>query len=255
MNVIAFIIALLSLLGLFWLFKKNAAPSRRTRGFGTLSTEFAARQEKAEAQNEAMADAEMPEGQANSTDIADVNRLYRIAEMHFSRGNFEEAEKSFIKVLAQQEDHTEAMNRLGVIYIQQGNSRRAEMLYRTLLSVTQREPAYYCNYGRCLYNQGRFDEAIEAYENAIKLDSTRPTRYVSLGQIHYERKNYPQSLVYFIRALELDPTNTEYLSLTAELAELTGDMERLHKSLKKILDIDPYNEVAKQKLAAVDRSA
>lgn len=181
-------------------------------------------------------------------DYSEINRAYRIADMHFARGDFEEAEKWFIRVLALHEYHTEALNRLGVIYIQNGNPRRAEILYRKLFSVTQKEPAYYANYGRCLYNQGRREEAIEAYENAIKLDCTRPNRFVSVGQIYYEQKDYQKALSYFVRALDLDPTNLEYLNVTAEIAELAGDTERMHKSLKKILEIDPYNEDAKRKI-------
>ncbi len=185
----------------------------------------------------------------NELDHSEINRSYRIADMHFARGDFKEAEKYFIKVLALHEQHPEALNRLGVIYIHQNNPGRAEIIFRKLFSVTQKEPAYYCNYGRCLYNQGRLAEAIEAYENAVKLDCTRPSRFVSIGQIYYEQKEYEKAHGYFCRALELDPQNFEYLSLTAELAELVGDNERLIKSLKKILEIDPYNESAKERLA------
>lgn len=182
-------------------------------------------------------------------DISEVSRVFRIGDMHFSRGDFEEAEKWFIKTLALDSQHTEAHNLLGVIYIQQKNPRRAEILYRKLFSITQKEPAYYCNYGRCLYNQGRLDEAIEAYENAIKLDCTKAGRYVSVGQIYYEKKDFVSALEHFVKALELDPLNTEYLKLTAQLAELAGDSERQHTSLKKLGELEPYNREVQEKLS------
>lgn len=184
----------------------------------------------------------------SSRDFSEINRAYRIADMHFSRGDFEEAERWFIKVLALHEDHPEALNRLGVIYIQQGNARRAEILYQKLLSITQKEPVYYGNYGRCLYNQKRLRDAIEAYENAIKLDSSKPNRLISVGQIYYELKEYDRALAYFIRALEIDPQNRDYLAFTVELAELLGDADRAHQSLKKLVELDPYNEEARKKL-------
>ncbi|MEK7523657.1 MAG: tetratricopeptide repeat protein [Patescibacteria group bacterium] len=192
----------------------------------------------------------LPRDQAQ-LDYSEINRAYRIADMHFTRGDFEEAEKWFIKVLAIHDEHPESLNRLGVIYIQQNNPRRAEILYRRLFSITQKEPAYYCNYGRCLYNQGRLNEAIEAYENAIKLDTAKPSRFVSVGQIHYEQKNFDKALAYFAHALELDPQNRDYLTVVAELAEVVGDLERLKRSLSKILEIDPYDEAAKKKLAGL----
>lgn len=190
---------------------------------------------------------------APQLDYGEINRAYRIADMHFSRGDFPEAEKWFIKVLARNEDHPEALNRLGVIYIQQNNLRKAELIYRKLLSKTQRESTYYCNFGRCLYNLGRLDEALEAYENAVKLDCTKPVRFVSIGQIYYEKKEFAESLEYFEKAVALDPQNTDYLELTAELAELAHDNDRLHKSLKKMIEIDPYNEGAKEKLKQMEK--
>lgn len=195
--------------------------------------------------------ADFKKDEAAQVELPETNRVYRIADMHFSRGDFGEAEKWLIKVLAGDGNHAEALNKLGVVYLQQGNNRRAEILYRKLMSITQKEPTYYCNYGRCLYNQGRLQDALEAYENAIKLDCTKPTRFVSAGQIYYEKKDHQKALAYFIKALDLDPQNVEYLTVIAELAELTGDTDRLHKSLKKIIELTPYNEEAKAKLAKI----
>ena len=120
-------------------------------------------------------------------DFSAINRAYRIADMNFTRGNLEEAEKWFIKVLALNDQHTETLNLLGVIYIHQNSLHKAKLIYRKLLSLTQKEPAYYCNYGKCLYGLGRLDEALEAYENAIKLDALKPSRFISAGQIYYEK--------------------------------------------------------------------
>lgn len=189
-----------------------------------------------------------PSPRPGELDFSEINRAYRIADMHFSRGDILEAEKWFIKVLAAHEHHAEALNKLGVIYIQQGNPRRAEILYRKLLSITQKEPTYYCNYGRCLYNQKRFADAIEAYENAIKLDCTKSSRFISIGQIYYEQKDFPKALSYFVKAVELDPKNLDYLSITADIAQLTGDMDRVHKSLDKMLELDPYNAQIKERI-------
>lgn len=236
---ISLLIAFTSLGIIIWIFKTHSVKVSKKAWWSHVSSE------STDAPESSLSAHQNPA----TLDYSEINRAYRIADMHFSRGDFEEAEKWFIRVLALHEYHPEALNRLGVIYIQGGNPRRAEILYRKLFSVTQKEPAYYANYGRCLYNQDRPSEAIEAYENAIKLDATRPTRFVSVGQIYYEQKDYQKALAYFVRALELDSQNIEYLSVVAEIAELIGDTDRMHKSLRKLLEIDPYNENAKKKMA------
>lgn len=238
------LIALIAGGALVWLFatreRKNAGRAKHSMAWLTSNDELE-QPEKKESQAQEKKD----------LDYSEINRAYRIADMHFSRGDFSEAEKWFIKVLALHEAHPESLNCLGIIYIQQNNPRRAELLYRKLLSITQKEPTFYCNYGRCLYNQKRLGEALEAYENAIKLDCTKPQRFVSVAQIHYEQKDFQKALAYFVKALDLEPINIDYLTQAAQLAELAGDKEVLLRSLKKIVGIDPYNEAAKKKLSTL----
>lgn len=195
----------------------------------------------------------VPVDHSSGLDYAAINKAYRTADTHFSRGEIEDAEKWFIKVLALHAYHPEALNRLGVIYIQQGNARRAEILYQKLLSVHQKEAAYYANYGRCLYNQKKLPEAIAAYKRAVELDPMRPARFVSLGQIFYETGELPSALEYFIYALNLDPNNLDYLLLVAEISESVDDKDRLFKTLKKIVELDPYNKPIRDKFNALIR--
>lgn len=179
---------------------------------------------------------------------SEINRAYRIADMHFTRGDLKEAEKWFIKVISLHDAHAEALNRLAVIYLKQDNPRRAELLYRKIFGITQKEPSYYANYGRCLYDQGRKHDALEAYENAAKLDATQAPRFISIGQIYYELNDLQKALAHFSRAVELEPTNVEYLTVTAETAGIAGDSERQKRCLKKLLEIDPYNSKAQEML-------
>jgi tetratricopeptide (TPR) repeat protein len=185
-------------------------------------------------------------------DFSEMARAFRIADMNFTRSNLGEAEKWFIKVLSFDPNHTEAINKLGVIYIQQKNYKRAEILFKKLFTITQKDATHYCNYGRCLYNQSRLAEAAEAYENAVKLDSTKSSRYTSVGQIYYELKDYAKALTFFSKALDLEPVNVKFLSLVAELSGLAGDNDRKQRSLRKILEIEPYNEEAKKKLGELE---
>lgn len=249
---IPLIVAIISGSGLVLLFVGEAKKLRRKQGH-TMTLETAA-------EAEAAADAEvhteatdLPPG-AEDPDFADIGRAYRIGDMHFARGAFDEAEKYFIKVLAVDPKHIDALDRLGVIYIQQGNPRKAEMIYRELFSITQKDSKFYCNYGRCLYNQGKRAEALEAYENAVKLDATKANRYISIGQIQYEQGDHPKALESFSKALLLEPDNLEYLKLNADLAELLQDQTHFHRSLKKWAELDPYNEAVKEKLARAESS-
>ncbi len=189
-----------------------------------------------------------PKGRSESShDFSTVNRAFRRGEMHFARGNFEEAEKWFIKVLSLFEDHQEALNRLGVIYIQQKQLSKAELLFRKLLTLNQKESVYFSNFGRCLYAEGKLEEAAFMYQKALELDSSRTNRYVSLGQIYFELKKYEDALANFLTAYERDRKNLEYMEYLADLYDVMGSKEKLGEILDKMLELDPYNEILQER--------
>ena len=49
-----------------------------------------------------------------------------------------------------------------------------------------------------------------------------------------KKGEFEKALSCFAKALDLDLQNVDYLRLVSELAEITGDNDRLHKSLKKL---------------------
>ncbi len=188
-------------------------------------------------------------------DFSEVNRTFRVGDMHFLRNDLVEAERCFIKVLSLYKHHQEALNRLGVIYIQQKQPYKAELLYRKLLKLNQREPVYHSNFGRALYNQKKHDDAVMAYEKALELDSGRAARFVSLGQILYELGKYAQALENFLSAHKLEPKNVEYLRLVVDAYEDFGDTVNMEIFLKKIMGVDPYNKQAGARLERIQKNA
>lgn len=180
-----------------------------------------------------------------------INRTFRKADFHFARGEWEEAEKGFVKVLSLHEHHTEALNRLGVIYLEQNQLTKAELIFKKLLATPAKEPIYYSNYGRCLYALGKLEKAAVAYEQAISLDPTKPMRFMSLGHIYFELRRFEEALENFGKAYERDRRGLDALRRMAEIYEITADQEKLREILEKILELDPYNEATKKKLESL----
>ncbi len=213
--------------------------------------ETVAKQEEANEESAQRTTDENKTEQNEPLDFQSINKYLREAETYFARSEFEDAEKSFIKVLSYQDDHPEALNKLSIIYIQGDDLRKAELMMTKLMNTNTKDPTHFCNYGRCLYSLGRKEDAITAYLKAIELDPSKPSRHVNVANIYYELQDLNKSLENYLRALELDPYNGEYLSIIADLAEQTGDTEVQYKTLKKMLDIDPYNYEAKRKFDKV----
>lgn len=174
----------------------------------------------------------------------EINIAYRKADMHFAKGEHEEAEKVFIKVLALDDGHMDANLKLGLVYLQKGEAAKAEFFFNKLLEI-KKDPIFLSNLALALYQQKRLQEAAEAYEQAIGLDPRRESRFVSLAHVYRELGDDQKSLENMERAADLAPRNTEYLFTITDGYITQGEDEKALATLERILMIEPYNENAK----------
>lgn len=181
--------------------------------------------------------------------IPDVVEANKKADTHYARGEHDEAEREYIRVLSLQPDHQEAMNRLGLIYLKMENYQKAELMLKKLVDLFDRNPVYFSNLGIALYKQQKFNEAVVAYEKAISLDDTRPARFISLGQVFFELNNLKKALNNFEAAYKRNVKNTELCFQIVEIAKMIDDIAYQKKYLDRILELEPYNEEARQLLA------
>lgn len=188
-------------------------------------------------------------------DYKQLNQTYNNADYHYSRGEFAEAERGFIKVIALKEDHPEANNKLGIIYMKQNQHKKAEAIYRFLTEVYPQRPLYYSNLGRALYNQKNLPEAATAYERSVQLDKTRRERFLSLGQVYREMNDFKNAVKAFSKALELDLRNEELYFLIADLLEQLSAFDEAVAYMEAMLDQFPYNEIAKSRIRDYRRRA
>ncbi|MBU1018660.1 MAG: tetratricopeptide repeat protein [Patescibacteria group bacterium] len=174
----------------------------------------------------------------------DVRGLMKKGEFHFARKELLESEEFFIRVLSIEETHLDANFHLGMTYLGLGNDSKAEFFFQKLTNL-KKNPLYYSSLGRALYNQGRLLEAAEAYENAIALDDKRAARFASLARVYMELNNDEKALANFEKASRKSPRNMDYLQALIGYYQKLGLEDELQRSVKRMLELDPYNEDVK----------
>ncbi len=113
----------------------------------------------------------------------DIMSHYDEGEVLFKAGNYEEAEKFFLKAATRNPKDAKVYARLGLIYLHKDN----------------------------------FSDAVEALKVASKLDKYNPSRYYNLA-LAYQGKNDNQRAIATIReAISLDPVSQKYRSLLEQL--------------------------------------
>ena len=183
--------------------------------------------------------------------IREAKSAYKQAELHFAKGDYGLAEKHLLHVLSFDNDHLNANLKLGLLYLHQENLPRAEFFFQKLLDLKE-NPVYYSNLALTLYQQNRLAEAAKLYERAILLDNKKAGRFVSLAHIYNEMGEMEKALNYFEEALRLDSRNLDYLWNLLGYYEKFSRLSDMRRTVKRILELDPYNDMAKAKLILIE---
>ncbi len=179
--------------------------------------------------------------------IRKAKRAFKQADVHFTKGDYGLAEKHLLQVLSFDNDHLDANLKLGLLYLQQENLPRAEFFFQKLIDLKE-NPIYFSNLALTLYQQNRLEGAVKLYDGAIEMDDKRAGRFVSVAHVYHELGDMEKALAAFEEATRLEPRNLDYLWALTDYYEKFSQIDDIIATLKRILELDPYNEDAKAKM-------
>jgi tetratricopeptide (TPR) repeat protein len=179
--------------------------------------------------------------------LGSARQTFLKADTHFGRKEWPEAEGLFMAVIELEPGHLDSHHKLGMLYMNLGDFPNAELYFNKLINL-KKDPVYFSNLGAALYQQQRLVEAAEAYENAITMDSKRGNRLQSLAQVYHELDDHDKALKYFELAERRKPKDMTLKLILADYYENLERAEEAAEMLKRVMEVDPYNEELKARL-------
>ena len=169
--------------------------------------------------------AETKSGGTGAAASSAVQRLFAAGLRQHRAGRIDEAERSFLQVLAIRPHHTDSLHLLGVIAYQTGRHDLAVDLISKAIAINPGEASAHSNLGNLFLHQGRLDEAVASYRRAIGLRPNFPTALNNLGNTLRARQAPDEAVACYRQAIDLgsDDPETHYNLAMALLAR--GDME------------------------------
>jgi len=150
------------------------------------------------------------------------------ARSHHQAGRLGEAERIYREILAQQPDHAETLNLLGVLAGQMGRLDAAlELIRRAIQQNPDFAEAHY-NLGVTFEGKGHLAEAIASYRQAIRLNPDLAGAHYNLGTVLAGMGQLEEAITACRQAIRLNP---DFPEAHSNLANALKDMGRLDQAI------------------------
>ncbi len=146
----------------------------------------------------------------------DLNKL--LADFYFNLWNYKKAISLLKKIIEIDPKDHKAIWQIWEMYLITWDFDTAELLIDKAISINQSNPKYYISMVEVLYNTDRKKEAIEMMEKVIKLRPTTPSYLSTLADLYLELQDFWSAKKYYFRVLEYEPGNEKAKQKLKELS-------------------------------------
>lgn len=132
----------------------------------------------------------------------DAQSFYQLGRYYHGQQRLELAENAYLKALAVDERHVDAMNALGSLYAERGDLKRAAQMFEQVTGQAPQAAYLYNNLGFAYYLLDRVDDAYLAVRQALSLDHGFERAWANLERI--VERGLSAELVAGVKARRLD---------------------------------------------------
>jgi tetratricopeptide (TPR) repeat protein len=149
--------------------------------------------------------------------------LCKAAFAHHQAGQFAEAARLYVQILARNSALPEIHNNLGHALIMLGKPAPAAAACQRASELKRDYPEAFCNWGLALAALERFDEAEAKYRQAIRISPRFAGAYNNLGIVLKDKGRLTEAERAFETAIDLEPNGFSYYDNLAAVRPFAAD--------------------------------
>jgi tetratricopeptide (TPR) repeat protein len=185
--------------------------------------------------------------------IDSLPELMAQAEAHANRGELDEAEAIYRRVLLLAPRYPAALHGLSRVARRQGNTELAIRSVKRALATAECVPERRCDLAAALVDAARHDEAAESYLRAIELDPRLYRAHFELGSMLQGLGRHEEALARFQQAAAIEPENTAPALACAKSLRALCRPDEARECLQALLVNQPACTEALLLLAEIQR--
>jgi len=163
----------------------------------------------------------------------------------------QDIEHRYLEAIKRNPADVVAYEGLGRLYLQERNYDEAAETFEYLTRLDPNRDVYYSNLGLSLFSVKQFRKACNAYQKALDLNNKIPVRWINLALCLDNLDEPAKAVKATLQAVQLDRRNVNYQFLLADMYMKMGNKVRAEEVLQQILQIEPTNKPAREKLMKI----
>ncbi|MDZ7771189.1 MAG: tetratricopeptide repeat protein [Balneolaceae bacterium] len=156
-------------------------------------------------------------------DPGEYTAYYNLANTYVEMERVEEAVNRYLDALDRKADFVPALNNLADIYCMAGEDERALELFEYITRLKPKDPTGHFNLGNHLLRMNDTVEAGRAYQQVLELDDAYYEAWNNIGFILKHLGKYEEAIPYYERCLEIKPDYRPALDDIRECRRKVGE--------------------------------
>ena len=157
----------------------------------------------------------------------------------FQHGYLQQAEESFLEVVAARPDDPDAYYNLGTLSLRRNDFPAARRYLQQALKLRPNYPEAWNNLGMMAAQEGRPEEAIDNFQQSLVLRPKYAVALLNLGNMYRRQRNFDKAQESLSHALELQPEDPEINYSLGMLYAQQDQMQRASDYLRRAIELRP----------------
>ncbi len=174
--------------------------------------------------------------------------IVKRAKINASKWYFETARHIIVEWLSIDKFNKDLNVELAGIYEKEHNYKNAEFIYKDLIDAIWKDWDVMKKLWMIYALQNKLVDAKDMYQQVHKRKKDDAEVINMLADITFELQDYQQALTYLKLILKDKPRNVDRLLMLAVCFESLEESEDAFETYKKIVELQPYNTLARNKL-------
>ncbi len=171
--------------------------------------------------------------------VEQIQQISERAQAAIDRGDYEQARADLIRLVDEEPDSPEALQRLGSVLMREGRLAEAEGCFRAALARDRDYVEAMLGLGEIEVQRGDAATAIKRFESAISIDPRRPRAHYLLGRAHEGLGHPDEALASYFRAMEFDANDVPSMARIAAIQLARGQPDQALARLDSAVELAP----------------